>query len=47
MTTEELMIAVSKIKDACEAYERLEESAEWAINKVIDLVGPIDTTPVE
>lgn len=43
----ELLKIISKIKDACEAYERIEASADWAVNQIIDLVAPVDTTEVE
>ena len=47
MTAEEMLSIFSKIKDECERYERIEATPEEVVNKIIDLVAPIDTTPVE
>lgn len=47
MTAEEMLTAFSKIKDACDANERMEITPGEAMVVIAKIVAPIDTSPVE
>lgn len=47
MTAEEMLTAFSKIKDACDASERMEITPGEALDAITKIVAPIDTSPVE
>lgn len=47
MADEDMLTVISKIKDACDASERMEIDPGQAVATISKIVAPIDTTPVE
>ncbi|WP_331726065.1 hypothetical protein [Streptomyces sp. NBC_00470] len=46
-SVEQLLLVISKVKDACESYDRMEVSGDAAVDQITRLAAPVDTTPVE